>query len=400
MLSFALPRRLTVAVALTVCVTVLAGTALALPGAAAAASTGTAVGLLAPSDDQARALVGSSVTRVAIPAGWDQLEPTNGGYNTSLLTALAGRIEAMHNAGFQVVLDLGLQYPPSWVFSLPGQTRFVDQYGDAWHGTLSEDVPNAVFNPAVRAAQADYIAHLGAALGTANIAAVRVGGLLSGELRYPDVSYNGHNDLIWAYDSAAQAKAPYPGWRPGTGTATQIRASLNYYFASLTGYQSWLMSTVGSAFPGVDQQVMLPGWGLRPGMVDDAVSTGMTNRSVAEVNGIIASGLDWADQVKAIHDSGLRATVYTTWLDAPAQSSTAQGITPVDYLASLATQYGLPLAGENTGGGGTDALATCATRARADHLTSFMYMSGGAIANGQAGITLSDLAAAGSYLNS
>ena len=413
-MSSVTPRRL---LAAAITVAALGATALALPSAAAAATTkpaaptaskkvsaqtattGTAVGLLAPSDNQAQALVGSKVTRVGISSGWDQVEPSKDVYNTSLLTALASRIQAMHNAGFQVVLDLGLQYTPSWVFSLPGQTRFVDQYGDAWHGAQSEDVANAVFNEAVRSAQADYIAHLAAAVGTANISAVRVGGLLSGELRYPDSSYNGHSDLIWAYDSAAQAKAPYPGWKPGSGTATQIRASLTYYFAGLTGYESWLMSQVGSGFPGVNQQVMLPGWGLRPGMVDDAVSTGMRNNSVAEVNGMISSGLDWANQVKAIKDSGLPATVYTTWLDAPAQSSTVQGISPVDYLSSLATQYGLPLAGENTGGGGTSALATCVDRAKADHLTSFMYMAGGLIDSGQAGISLSDLGNAAAQLN-
>ena len=366
----------------------------------ASATTSTAVGLLAPTDAQASALQGSTVTRVTVSAGWDQLEPSNGSYNTTLLAALAARIQSLRNAGFQVVLDLGLQYPPSWVFALPGQTRFVDQYGDTWQAGLSEDVPNAVFNQAVRAAEADYLTHLGAALGTANLAAIRVGGLLSGELRYPNASYAGHSDLIWDYDDAAQANAPYPGWRPGSGTATQIRASLDYYFASLTNYESWLMSSVGAAFSGVDQQVMLPGWGLRPGMVDDAVSTGMQNRSLAEVNGLISSGLDWADQVAAIRDSGQAATVYTTWLDAPAQSSTIQGVAPVDYLATLAGKYGLPLAGENTGGGGTSALATCVSRARADHLTSFMYMAGDLIADGRAGITLDDLVGAGAQLNS
>ncbi len=35
--------------------------------------------------------------------------------------------------GDQVILDIGLQYPPSWVFSY-ANSRFVNQYGDSFSG--------------------------------------------------------------------------------------------------------------------------------------------------------------------------------------------------------------------------------------------------------------------------
>ncbi len=365
----------------------------------AATSTVTA-GLLAPSTAQLQSLVGSKVTRVVIPIGWNAVEPQQNVYNTDALAQFKSEITTLNGYGFQVVLDLGLQYPPSWVFSLPGATRFVNQYGDVWQGSTGEDVANAVFDTSVRSAEAGYIQQLAKSLGSSAFAAVRVGGLLSGELRYPDAVDNGHTDSIWDYDSAAQAGAPYKGWKPGTGTAAQARASVQYYFNSLTGYETWLMKTVNGAFPGVNQQVMLPGWGMRPGMLDDAVNTGMTNNSIAEVNGMIASGLDWANQVKAISTAGVNGTVYTTWLDAQTQANTVQGEAPVDYLASLAAQYHLPLSGENAGGGGTAALALCVQRVQADHLTSFMYMAGPMIDDGSAGIALSDLTSAAASIAS
>jgi hypothetical protein len=379
---------------------VIAGVLVSLPSAADATATPApaTVGLLGPTSGQLDSMVGSKITVVSLSSGWAQVEPQANVYDTSALSQLSAQLTALRSAGFTVTLDLGLQYPPAWAFSLPGATRFVDQYGDVWHGSVSEDVPNAVFDPSVRTAEANYIAHLAAALGPANLASVRVGGLLSGELRYPPNTDNGHQDLLWDYDSTAQADAPVKGWKPGSGTAAQIQSSLSYYFASLTGYETWLMKTVNHAFPGVNQQVMLPGWGLRPGMVTAAVNAGLRNTTNAEVNGMISSGLDWANQVKAIRDAGVKGTVYTTWLDAPAQDTTVQGEAPVDYLAGLATQYGLPIAGENAGGGGQHALALCVQRVQADHLTAMMYMSGGLIDNGTAGISLTDLNAAANYL--
>lgn len=348
-------------------------------------------GLLQPTTNQVGQLENTSVTRLVLAAGWDSIEPVPGQFNTSVLTQLAQRAAQWRSDGYAVILDLGLQYPPSWVFSLSGATRFVNQYGDIWHGTLSTDVPNAVFNPAVRAAEATYIAKLASALGPTNFSAVRVGGLLSGELRYPPATYNGHPNSLWDYDSLAQADAPNPGWKPGTGTYAEATAALHYYYDSLTAYEKWLMTSVQASFPDVNQLIMFPSWGLRPGMTEAAIAAGLRGTTTAEVNGMISSGLDWANQVKAIASTGLNATVYTTWLDAPNQGTSVQQIPPVAYLASLASQYGLPIAGENTGGGGQASLSISLSRAHTYGLTGVVYMSGGYIASGQASLTLSQL---------
>ena len=367
--------------------------------APAAASTAPWLGLIAPTSTQLNSLSGSSVAHITVGSSWDLVEPAQNSYSAAADSALKSQIASLRSRGFQVVLDLGLQYPPSWVFTLPGPTRFVDQYGDQWHGDLSTDVPNLVFNASVRAAAAGYLAHVAAVIGAGNLASIRVGGLLSGELRYPPNTYNGHADLIWDYDPTAQAGAPLKGWKPGTGTPAQAVASLGYYDNSLTAYETWLMKTVNQYFPSVNQQILFPSWGIRPGQIQTAANAGMNNTTLAEVNGTISAGLDWPSQVAAIAASGLNATVYTTWLDAPSQGSSPSQIPPVDYLTGLAAQYGLPVAGENTGKGGVTALNESLARVKADHLIGMMYMSGPFIADGSAGITLQNLMTSAALMN-
>jgi hypothetical protein len=350
------------------------------------------VGLISPESGQLTALTGTAVRRVVISAHWDAVEPGRGDFDQTALADLRRRSAAARGAGLGVVLDLGLQYPPAWVFALPGATRFVNQYGDVWHGRRpSEDAPNAVYDPAVRAAEADYIEVLGRALGAEQVAAVRVGGLLSGELRYPPAVVGDHADCLWFFDPVAQAASPVPAWRPGQGSASQARRALDYYFASLTRYEVALMRTVDTAFHGVAQQVLFPSWGLRPGMVDAAINAGLHNTTNAERNGMLSAGLDWDAQVRAIARTGIRATVYSTWVDAPSEGSTVAEIPPIAYLVRLARQYGLPVAGENTGGGGRAALALSMERLGALRLNGVMYMSGPSIADGSAGVSLPEL---------
>lgn len=176
--------------------------------------------LAAPASMTSAALHQNGVRRVSVNLGWNLYQPTgSGAADSTYVAAVRGQLAGYRAAGFDVVLDLGLQYPPAWVFTLPGQTRFVDQDGAVWHGRSSEDVPNAVFNPAVRAAQASYVRTVAADLGAQSFAAVRLGGLLSGELRYPPASTAaGTGSSLWAYDprprrvhpSRAGVRAPAP----------------------------------------------------------------------------------------------------------------------------------------------------------------------------------------------
>ena len=359
------------------------------------ATTAPWVGLLGPTTTQGSAMAGGAVNRVMVSAGWDSIQPRPDVWNTTALTSIRTRVNDLYKQGYDVVLDLGLQYPPAWVFALPGQTRFVNQYGETWQGTgLSTAVPNAVFNPNVRAAEGRYLARVGQFLANVPLAAVRVGGMLTAELRYPPAATNGHLDAMWFYDPVAQRSAPVKGWKPGTGTPAQAAASISYYFGALTGYLVWQMQTVAAAFPGRNQQVLFPSWGLRPGMVDNAVATVMGPSTPKDVLWSIGSGLDWDSQVRAMAGTGIASTVYCTWLDAPSYGNSTAGMSPVRYLKQLADRSGLPTAGENTGRGGLPALRATLDAVSDLGLTGTMYMSGRMLDDGSAGLTVTDLVTA------
>lgn len=340
-------------------------------------------GVLQPSSTSLHSLERAGVTRAVLSLSWASYETSENVYNNAYLDQVKVRAAQLSASGLSIVLDVGLQYPPSWVFSLPGQTRFENQYGQTWHAALGSDVPNAVFNPAVRQSEADYIKRLGVGLAGVPIVAVRVGGLLQGELRYPPAKYGSSTTSLWMFDPAALDAAPYPGWRPGSGTVAEATSMLKYYTASLTGYESFLLKRFGTALPKAQLELLLPGWGLRPGQLQAAAAGRASGRSDAERGNDVANGTDWPSQVAALASfSKTRTEVYTTWLDAAAWGTTTASESPVEYLAQLAKPYGLPVSGENTGTQSVQALTTCLDRVRTLHLAGMMWMQGGALVNG------------------
>lgn len=303
------------------------------------------VGVLQAEPRHAHLLSAAGVDRVTLELGWDVFEPSQGEIDNGYIQEQRARLAQFRSAGLDVVLDPGLQYPPSWVFGLPGQTRFINQFGDAWHGPLSEDVPNAVFNRHVRRAQARHLANVGRLLGR-DFVAVRTGGLLMNEVRYPPADYRGRRNAYWAFDVAAQARSPVPGWRPGMQSQTKARQFASFYLASLRGYARWLTRVTNRNFRG-NALVLLPSWGLRPGQLRVAVEDGLRGRTEPERAGDVTSGQDWPRIVAMI--SRHRAVAYTTWLDAAANGEGPGDESPVEYLERIATPRGVEVAGENTG---------------------------------------------------
>ncbi len=358
------------------------------------------VGGLQASPALAGTLPRAGFTRVDVEVDWDLAEPSPNRWDAAYLAQVADEIDTFADHGLGVTLDLGLQYPPRWVFGLPGTTRFVNQYGQAWvcSAASGEDSPNLVFDADVRAAAARYIARVAVALGSFRFDAIRVGGLLSGELRYPPNDFGGHANDLWMFDPAALDQAPDPRWRPGTGTAAQARASLAYYFRSIDRYEAWLLQVVGTAFPSGYLQVLFPGWGIRPGEVAGAVDHGLQGTTTAERGGMIAAGEDWVTQVSLLRRFAGRAVVYTTWLDAPddtpmgPRAAAAPRVrlyeSPVRYLAGLAAPAHLRLAGENTGSGTPSSLALSLSRVRELGLQGMMWISVADLEAGRRGLDL------------
>ena len=74
---------------------------------------------------------------------WASFEPTQGVLSSSYLATMKYELASYQAAGQKVTLGLGLQNPPSWVFSL-ANSRYVDQ-----NGSTSAEA-NFVFSQAVR----------------------------------------------------------------------------------------------------------------------------------------------------------------------------------------------------------------------------------------------------------
>ena len=309
-----------------------------------------------------------------LPVSWRSLEPTQGSLSQGYLSDVRARYAAFRAAGLRVVLDLGVQYPPSWVFGLPGGTRWANQYGETYTGGLGSDVPDAVWNPDVRAAMGSYVTRAGAALGDLAFAGVRVGGGPYGELRLPEPGYNGHSDAWWGFGPAAMRTNPVPDWRPGQPDSAAASRFLDWYEGSVSGFLAWQLDTYRAAFgPTTQLQVLQPSWGVRPGEVAAAADGSLSGASRGERRQTLQQGLDWARQlpVVAAHPG---TVVSSTWMDAPDQGTDAVYESPVRYLVRLAAPYGVGVMGENTGQGGLAAMQLSVARTRELGLVGMLWM--------------------------
>jgi hypothetical protein len=333
-----------------------------------------------------------------IGVSWATAEPSPGKFNDSYLTSIRTDISNARADSLGVVLDPGLQYPPSWVFSLPGGTRFVNQYGDVYiqAAASGNDVANAVTNPAVRAAEATFLRALSARIPGTMLSAVRTGGGPDGQLSYPGNTYSGHTDSFWAYDASSQAVSPVPGWTPGTGTTAQASAFLTAYNHQINAYGRWLDTQMATDF-NTRQLIMLPGWGERPGVTSTEVSSLLT-LGYDE----FSQGLDWAGLLPSLPNRA-QLVAYSTYLDAPSVHQTAQLEDPMAYIAHVAKPLSIPTGGENTGHGSKATLKLIVQRALKLHLTMVNWMDETQVvasSDGQrpAGPTFADLAAAAKSL--
>jgi hypothetical protein len=344
-------------------------------------SSGPWYGVLQATPGRAGQESAAGVTVGELELNWGAYEPSPGVFNASYAQQQRSNLAGLRSAGLQVVLDVGLQYPPSWVFGLDGNTRFVNQYGDVWHGGVSEDVANAVFDSNVRNAQAAYIAHVAADLGANNFYAVRAGGLLQDELRYPPATYNGHANSYWAFDAAALAHSPVPAWRPGQSGTSQASSFLNWYLQSLTDFQNWLIGTYRASFPAQWLQLLKPSWGLRPGDADAAINSLLNGSTPAASWGTLAMGLDWQRQVSSLTD--LHVQLYGSWLERGDDGSTANTMAPAHYLATLGAARGIRTAGENaTPTDDATTMSTIVQRVKSWGLLGLMWLDEPTLFNG------------------
>jgi hypothetical protein len=351
-------------------------------------SSGPIYGTVASRPGNAVAGYAAGLRAVTYEVYWDRLQPARDRFDTGQFEQARRDLATFREAGMQIVLSLGMQYPPGWAFDTP-HGRYVNQYREPYVG----DEPganglNAVFSQQVRDLQAAYVARAFTELGD-DFYAVRLGWGYYGELSYPSHQYNNRINTYWGFDALALGKAeglavtlspnPVPDWKPGDPSADHAAARqfAGWYLGAMTDYQNWQIATVREHYRG-RLAVLYPSWGLRPGQLDAAIAKDLSGFTSAEQNGETQRGHDFARHVAGLSDP--KVVVYTTWLDAsPAFGNDTgddpTGWSPAHYLAWLAGNHrpALEVWGENTGWGSAEAMQLCFERVAAFGLTGLYW---------------------------
>ena len=277
--------------------------------------------------------------------GWDGYEPQEGSWNTRYIQDRQGEYRQMRDAGFMVVLDLGLQYPPAWARAIrPWQ----DQYGNSYDGQV-----NAVWSPLVRQKIERYVQRVFQDFGT-DFLAVRLGSGGWVETMYPD-NAPGYRFSYWAFDADAMASNPVPRWRPGQPSPNgEARTFYTWYVDRLIDTVNWQQSVVRRYYGGKLLQ-LFAGIGVRPAgwktliaydlLPYDQIGVDAAERGVA-IDRIVAGIRDRTNVV--IVSSSLGDGFATApWLDEA--SSDPMKWSSAHWVAYNADRYGMPKWAENTG---------------------------------------------------
>ena len=287
---------------------------------------------------------------------WASFEPTQGVLSSSYLATMKYELASYQAAGQKVTLGLGLQNPPSWVFSL-ANSRYVDQ-----NGSTSPEA-NFVFSQAVRSAAAQYLSLVAAAIPLSNFYAIRLTSGGDGEMLYPG------GGTYWAFDNAAltgnglasgMTRNPDPSWKPGTPGLSQAQIStwVSWYIGGLDNVTNWQMQTLsGLGFTGYYETVT-PGSGSRPDYLAqeehnliDQSTTGVGavwNLYYAQLSNkanVIAYISSVADQ------SGGNDSCQASDASLSLTNTTMDSWSATRWISRIAVANNLPVGGENPGYG-------------------------------------------------
>jgi hypothetical protein len=297
----------------------------------------------------------AGVTMAMFELNWASFEPRPGVVSASYLATMRSYLRAYQAAGQRVTLGLGLHFPPSWVFSLPGSS-YVDQHGDV------SPQPGFVFSQAVRAAAASYLSLVAAALPLADFWAIRLTSGGDCEMLYPP------GGTYWAFGApaltgtglaAGMTPNPYPNWRPGQPglSPAQIDRWVNWYVGGLANVTTWQLQTLSRlGFTGYYQTVT-PGSGTRPG---ELARDEQQNLSDPETTAV---GAVW-DRYYAMLGQATNVMAYVSSVadrsgddDCGQDTDTLMPLTAAEldswsatrWITRIARSRGLPIGGENPG---------------------------------------------------
>ncbi|MGH3219904.1 MAG: hypothetical protein ACRDPY_14570, partial [Streptosporangiaceae bacterium] len=333
------------------------GVPLALAPAAAHAATGPIWGTLDTQTTTAATEAAAGVGMAMFEFNWAAYEPSQGKFTASYMTAMKAELKAYQAAGMKVTLGLGLQDPPAWALALANGT-YIDQTGAAAAGAA-----DLVFSAAVRSAAATYLGAINASMPLTQFWAIRLGDAAGdGEMLYPgDGTYYAFNKsaLTGTGLPAGMTKNPDPTWKPGTPglTPAQITAWITWYVGGLDNLTGWEMTTLtGLGFKGY-YQTLTPGSGTRPDQLVADENSNLPNDGTTGVGAVwqlyyanLPVKTNVIAYISSVADNSGGNDLCTSTDDAQSLTSPAlDSWSATRWITRIASQYGLPVAGENPG---------------------------------------------------
>jgi hypothetical protein len=298
---------------------------------------------------------------------WSDWQPAPNVVDNAYRAAQQQIVSRYEKAGFEVVIDLGLQCPPQWVLDQP-DGQLVDQFGNK-SGTADFE-----YSARVRVEAARYLRQVVQAL--PRVAYYRVGLSADGELLYPEAPL----DNWWAFDATAQGrttglpqgvrKSPYPGWIPGKllagkpPTLRQVRRWYNWYLGAEVNADRWEISSYRRAGFRGPLQLVMPGDGAQSAIYNARLAADLTEQPFDPFH-TLNTGAVWQEvlpelaplgglvvDISSVGDgSGLPANNGCRPADrnVALTSATIMNWSDTRWLTYLAGKNGMPVVGENPG---------------------------------------------------
>lgn len=287
---------------------------------------------------------------------WAAFEPQPGQFNKSYISSMQGFLKEFRSAGMRITLGLGLQDPPSWVFSLPNSSY------ENQDGTIARQA-NFVFSEAVQQAASLYVKQVAADLPLSEFWAIRITSGGNDEMLYPA------GGSYWAFNKSAltgiglpptMTANPFPNWRPGKSglSPSQIDEWVSWYVRGLDKVTNWQMQTLSALGFNGYYQLVTPGSGTRP---DDLTAEEKANLP----NSVTGVGAVWdryyemlANKSKVVayissvaDESGNDDTCQAGDDSLSLTSSTMDSWSATRWISRIAAANHLLVAGENPGYG-------------------------------------------------
>jgi hypothetical protein len=301
-------------------------------------------GVLQPASQHLSADWQAGIRARTLELGWDYYEPQDGTWDAGYIASRKAEYQAMRDAGFVVVLDLGLQYPPEWARTI---RPWVDQYGNIYANQV-----NAIWSSTVRQKIETYIKRVFQDFGT-RFYGVRLGSGSFVETLYPD-NRPGFQFSYWAFDADAMASNPVPNWRPGQASPNgEAQTFFTWYLQHLIDTVNWQQDVVRQSFDGYIIQLM-PGQGLRPNQWNALIASNLMPNGL----NIYAAerGAVWDKIIDGMHNRSNVIITCSSLGDSSATDSHVDELSsdPIKWssahwVAYNADRYGMPKWAENTG---------------------------------------------------